>query len=387
IQRRLAGRLFVAHNARFDHGFLKNEFKRIEIDFRPTVLCTVKLSRKLYPGFPKHNLDSLIERHRLQVTERHRALGDARLLWQFWQIIHATLLPAQIDAAVHELTSRPALPSHLEPGIIERVPTTHGVYLFFDESALPLYVGKANNLRRRVLSHFSGDYSSSKELDISQKIRRIEWIETAGELGALLQEAALIKQLAPTHNSQLRRNDVVCAWRLVQRGDLWRLALVTTDDLFFGEEDDLFGPFSSSRKATDALKALADAHQLCHALLGLEKVRPGKACFASQVKQCSGVCVGREERSAHTERMRSALNQLRMQRWPYSGPIAIREGQALHVVGNWSYLGTANSPGEATEMIERGQPHFDRDVYKILRERLSDMSAQVWQPARDAHLA
>jgi DNA polymerase-3 subunit epsilon len=85
VLERLEGRLFIAHNARFDYGFLKNEFKRAGHDFRATVLCTVKLSRKLFPQHARHNLDSLIERHGLSVSSRHRALGDAQLIHQFWQ--------------------------------------------------------------------------------------------------------------------------------------------------------------------------------------------------------------------------------------------------------------------------------------------------------------
>ncbi|MEC5217134.1 DNA polymerase-3 subunit epsilon [Actimicrobium sp. GrIS 1.19] len=377
IHARLEGRIFLAHNARFDHGFLKNEFRRLGIDFRPTVLCTVKLSRKLYPGFAKHNLDTLAERHRLQVTERHRALGDAKLIWQFWQVIHATLPHEQIHAAVKELTTLPSLPSNLDAALIDDLPTTHGVYLFYDDSQLPLYVGKANNLRRRVLSHFSGDHTSSKELQLSQQIRRVEWIETAGELGALLKEAALIKQLMPTHNHQLRRNEETCAWRLVQHGEQWKLALVNTEDLFFGDEEHLFGPYASTRKATTALKAIADAHQLCHALLGLEKVRSGKACFASQVMQCPGACVGRETAQSHTARMFAALESERMQRWPYAGPVGIREGAALHIVNNWSYYGTAGDEAAAWELIEHGQARFDRDVYKILHKKLAAFGTQV----------
>ena len=377
IAQRLEGRIFLAHNARFDHGFLKNEFKRLGIEFRPTVLCTVKLSRKLYPGFAKHNLDTLAERHRLQVTERHRALGDAKLIWQFWQTIHATLPHEQIAAAIKELTAKPALPSHLDAALIDDLPTTHGVYLFYDEGELPLYVGKANNLRRRVLSHFSGDHGSSKELEMSQQIHRVTWVETAGELGALLQEAALIKQLQPTYNRQLRQSEEICAWRLVQRGEQWQLRLVQTDDLFFGDEDNLFGPFSSIRKATNALKAIADAHQLCHAVMGLEKVRTGKACFASQVAKCSGACVGRESTTSHTARMLTALEKLRMRRWPYAGPIGIREGDALHVVSNWNYLGTARDESAAWALIEHGQTGFDRDVYQILHRKIDGMLTRV----------
>lgn len=84
---RLQGRLFIAHNARFDYGFLKQEFARVGIVFEPSVLCTVKLSRALYPEHKRHGLDSLIERHGLVADARHRALADARMIHQFWQKI------------------------------------------------------------------------------------------------------------------------------------------------------------------------------------------------------------------------------------------------------------------------------------------------------------
>ena len=79
---RLQGALFIAHNARFDYGFLRNAFSQAGLPFKSDVLCTVKLSRALYPQERKHNLDTLIERHQLQPGGRHRALADADLLWQ-----------------------------------------------------------------------------------------------------------------------------------------------------------------------------------------------------------------------------------------------------------------------------------------------------------------
>lgn len=79
VLQRLQGRLFIAHNARFDYGFLKSEFSRAGHEFRSAVLCTVKSSRKLFPEHRKHNLDALIERHGLSANGRHRALADAKL--------------------------------------------------------------------------------------------------------------------------------------------------------------------------------------------------------------------------------------------------------------------------------------------------------------------
>jgi len=379
LHARLDGCLFIAHNARFDYGFLKNAFRRCGLEFKPQVLCTVKLSRKLFPGFGRHNLDSLIERHRLPVTQRHRALGDARLIWHFWQTLYRTLPPEHIAQAVQSLTARPSWPSHLDPACIDEMPDTYGVYLFYDDTTLPLYVGKANQLRRRVLSHFSGDHRSSKEMLLSQQVRRIEWIETVGEVGALLHEAVLVKRLQPAHNHQLRRSDEVCAWRLVQRDDTFRLALVQSDDLFFGAEDNLYGPFASHRKATDALRSLADAHQLCHALLGLEKVRAGKPCFGSQVKRCLGVCTGVEPATMHLERMAAALTSWRLPPWPYDGAIGLREGNGMHVLYNWGFIGSvvAGDMEGARALAATGPPAFDRDVFQILKSRLPALSNDI----------
>ena len=377
VATRLADRVFIAHNARFDYGFLKNEFRRIGRDFRPPVLCTVRLSRKLFPGFARHNLDTLAERHKLHVTERHRALGDAQLIWQFWQRIHEEHTVETVDEVVGKLISQPTIPARLDALQIEHMPGTHGVYLFYGENDLPLYIGKANNLRRRVLSHFSGDHMSSKEQQLSQQIERVAWIETSGELGALLQESALVKTLRPAYNKKLRDNEEVCSWRLTMRKGRLVPVLTTTDDLFFGIDPDMYGLYSSTRKANDAIRAIADANGLCHLLLGLEKSRGGKACFASQVGKCQGACAGKESIDAHNARVQAALESSRLQPWPFKGPVAIRENETFHVVDCWSYLGAART-GEETEMLlQKGRHPFDRDVYQIVRKWLKKPDVQV----------
>lgn len=197
---RLHGHVFVAHNARFDYAFLKNEFRRVGIDFRAHVLCTVKYSRKLFPQYPRHNLDSLIERHALSVKDRHRALADAQAIFEFWQKMAATFPAEYLSAVRKALLARPSLPPHIDADQVDLIPNQHGVYLFYGENDLPIYVGKANQLKQRVLSHFSSDHAEAKELSISQQIRRIEWQECAGEIDALITEAKLIKALQPTLN-------------------------------------------------------------------------------------------------------------------------------------------------------------------------------------------
>ena len=398
ILARLDGRLFVAHNARFDHGFLKNAFRRMERAFRPPVLCTVRLSRKLYPGYARHNLDALIERHRLVVERRHRALDDARLLWQLWQRLHDALPPGQVAAAVDQLTARPSLPRHLDPDVLDALPKTAGVYLFHgeptdDEKAevaggridepRPLYIGKARNLRQRVMAHWTGDHLSAREMEISQQMTRLEWIETGGgtqhDLGALLTEAVLIKRRMPAYNRALRKSDDVCAWRLViAKGPVrpsrprWKLAIAQPDDLFFAQDPDLYGPFASPRQAGVALRAIADAHGLCPVVLKLEKGLPGKPCFAHQVKRCRGACVGLETMDEHTARLKDALASLAVTPWPFDGAVAFREGSVLHVVNGWAYMGIATDV-EGARRLAASRQNFDHDVYRLLVQRVGEM--------------
>jgi DNA polymerase-3 subunit epsilon len=375
IGRRLAGRLFIAHNARFDYGFLTSEFKRIGIAFRAPVVCTVKLSRNLYPEHKRHNLDSLIERHGLVAGARHRALADAQLIHQFWQRIHVDRSSGEIAAALARQQARPSLPPHLDASLVDELPDGPGVYLFYGENNLPIYIGKAKDIRKRVLAHFSGDLRSAKEMALVQQVRRIDWIETAGEIGALLKESALVKELLPTQNRQLRRNDEVCTWTLVDEDDGWlRPQLATAHDLDFGPATASYGLFKNRREAGTVLRKLVESHHLCDMLTGLQPLVAGKPCFGHQIRRCKGACVGSEAPARHTMRLLSVLVGLKLMSWPFPGPAVIREGDEAHLIDAWRYLGTARSDEELGELLATGRPQFDRDTYRILTRHISHLT-------------
>ena len=104
LAERFDGRLFVAHNASFDYGFVREEFRRSGIRYESRVACTVKLSRRVNPGMPRHNLDVLIAHLGLQISRRHRALPDAQALWQFWCNLRARPNREDIDKALEKIT-------------------------------------------------------------------------------------------------------------------------------------------------------------------------------------------------------------------------------------------------------------------------------------------
>ncbi len=306
--------MFVAHNARFDYGFLKHAFARLERTFTARVLCTVRLSRRLFPDEPRHNLDSVIARHALR---RRRAPSRARRRARAVGV-RAGALPrpsARSDrrGGASACCGRRACRRSSPPDALDALPEAPGVYLFYGLNALPLYIGKSTNLRERVGAHFSSDYRSATDLRLSAEIRRIEFEETAGEIGALLREAALVKSMLPAHNHALRRKAESGVLELPDAPGPPRF--VPAASVEPGELAGRYGPFSSKRQAREALRTLAAEHALCWKALGLEK-RLGP-CFARQVKRCAGACVGAESAEAHHARLAAALAPLAIPRWPY----------------------------------------------------------------------
>jgi DNA polymerase-3 subunit epsilon len=198
----LEGAVFVAHNARFDYAFVRNEFKRLGVSFFAPTLCTVRLSRKLYPKHRKHSLESIIERHAIALEQRHRALDDARAVDAFLSLAREEKGAACFDAALSKLLKIPSLPAGVPDEMVRDLPDAPGVFLFYGTGNEVLYVGKSVNIRESVISHFAGDHGSSKEMALCRRVTSIEARRTAGELSALLLESQLVKELAPVYNKK-----------------------------------------------------------------------------------------------------------------------------------------------------------------------------------------
>ena len=376
---RLAGRIFVAHNARFDYGFIRAELARLERRFTAPVLCTVKLSRRLFPEQPRHNLDAVIARHGLECTARHRALGDARVLRDLLGVWRQEVAPATFAAAVEAILRETALPSQLPAGLADELPESAGVYRFYGEDGALLYVGKSNNIRSRVLQHFAAEHRSAGAQRLARQVQRVAWTETAGALGALLLEARAVKADRPLHNRRLRTATGVYTLRLEPGAPAPdRVAVVELDTLGHAARGELYGLYRESRAAARALEEIVRAHQLCARVLGLERgagAGPAGSCFAYQIKRCKGACVGAEPAPLHNARVRLALARLRLTPWPYRGRVLVAERdwrgqQDLHVLDDWRYLGTVRDAADA-DGLDADAVSFDPDVYRILKRFLA----------------
>lgn len=380
LMKMLDGAVFVAHNVRFDHGFVLNELARMDVALKVKTLCTVRLSRTLYPQHKGHGLDAIMQRHGLQTLSRHRAMGDVELV-RAWLEIAARELGAEAvgEAANRLLQGSACIPPLLETPVSD-IPDTPGVYLFYGEGALPLYIGKSVSLRTRVLAHFQSAAKVPREMRILQEIRRIEWRMTAGDLGALLLESRLVKKLQPVYNRQLRQQRLLVAWQLSLDPTSHPLVkLLHMDDVTPQDLGRMYGVYRSKRQATDALREIAATHGLCLRTLGLEA---GKgACFASQIGKCRGVCAGREDGTRHFLRLQIALAEHKIKAWPYAGRIAIREHHEgsertdIHVFDQWCHLATVNDEAELQE-IPGGSDSlaFDLDTYRLLLKHIKPAS-------------
>lgn len=378
ILSRLDGRLFIAHNARFDYGFIKAELRRLDVRWQARTLCTVKLSRRLYPVHARHSLDALIERHGLGCEARHRALGDARVLRDLLSVYAREVAPERLKAAADAVLADAQVPAQLPADLADELPEGPGVYRFFGEGDALLYVGKSKNVKSRVLAHFAAAARDARERRLAEQVRRVEWEEKAGELGALLAEARAVKSESPLYNRRLRSAREL--WTIDLRADGAGITPTITevDAVTLGAHAELHGLFKKPRDAKQALVEMARAQGLCLKVLGLETGEG--SCFAYQLGRCRGACVGAESRALHDMRLKLVLLPTRLRPWPYAGAIAVAERnwrgeEDLHVFDGWRYLGSVRDRAELGEVRDAGAA-FDVDVYRLLVKHLGSASRE-----------
>jgi hypothetical protein len=178
----------------------------------------------------------------------------------------------------------------------------------------PLYIGKSRAMRSRVLQHFIATASWTP------RVRRIEWQRTAGELGALLREAELVKALDPVCNRQLRRPGRLCGFAF----DGKRLRLADAEEIDADTLPFVYGVWRSRHAALQALHVAADEHRLCLQTLGFDVKKQGN-CLRYQLGRCAGVCAGKESIHVHHARVATALARLKNADWPHRGALGVIE--------------------------------------------------------------
>lgn len=368
--------IFVAHNARFDYAFVKSEFRRLNFSWNRRVLCTVKLAKALYPQYQRHGLDALIERHQIPVEDRHRAMGDVDAMLAFYLIAQVEHYGARFEDAIRRQLKLPSLPKGLSEADVKNIPQGPGVYRFYGENNALLYVGKSVNLYQRVMSHFSSDHLSTKEMTIAQSITHLDWTETAGDLGAQLLELKQIKTLNPIYNRRSRASKTLVSIKL-EKNEAGFLCASLERDIDLKNLNHYYGLYRSLQAGQKALSELATRNNVCRKLLGLEK--GSGPCFGHQTHTCHGACINQESAERYNLRMQIAFHTLQLKVWPYAGMIGIREDHPtrdwsqIHVIYNWRHIVTVDSEEALYDFFEQTSvqaARFDLDCYKLLSKAI-----------------
>jgi DNA polymerase-3 subunit epsilon len=366
----LEGATFIAHNVRFDYSFIKRQLEACGYPFKPKLLCTVRLSRALYPEAQGHSLEKIINRHGIKVNARHRAYDDAKAIMDFTELAFKEHGQEKFRAALAVQAKNQTIPPNLNQSAMDSVGNKPGVYIFEDEAGRPLYVGKSKQLRTRLMSHFNQDIKNSKEMKLSQSVHNIRTIETKSELEALLSESKLVKELLPIHNRQLRRHsELSIVLSSTDEAGYTTVKVESVRQLAPEMLESVYGVYTSKKKAKSALDTKQRTYGLCPKLLGIEKAK--NACFLYQLGKCRGACIGKEAPDSYNQRLEIAMQRSRIESWPYGGPILISESVSSKlVVDRWVITGRVNTKNK----VSRFKPMpalFDIDSYRILRSYLA----------------
>lgn len=203
----LSGRVFVAHNVNFDFSFIKYFLQLEGYDFNPPKLCTVRMSRKICPGFHSYSLGKLCAALDIPINNRHRAGGDAEATAILFSRLLQWDTKGYIAAMLKKGSGEQSLPPNLPRENFNGLPYVPGVYYFRNKAGKPIYVGKAANIHKRVSSHFTGSNPGRQRQQFLRDIYAITYEECGTELMALLLEAIEIKRLWPLHNRAMKRNE------------------------------------------------------------------------------------------------------------------------------------------------------------------------------------
>jgi DNA polymerase III subunit epsilon len=291
-----AGRIFVAHNAMFDYSFIKEEFKRLGYDFKRKTICTVKLGRKLLPGHRSYSLGNICADLGIQITDRHRAIGDALATTKLFEIMLKQNILLKSSLFAHQTYP---IPSEK----MASIPAKTGVYYFYDSNGTLIYIGKSKDIHNRVLTHFSNS-QTKKAIEMRDRITDVSWEETGSELVALILESSEIKKHKPQYNRSQRRSAFNYGLFSYEGSDGYIHLIINKIE----GEDIPLTTFHFLQEGIDFLHNLAEKFALCKKLCHLDG-SPGE-CFNAQLHHCQGACTGLEDTESYNLRVIKSVHNL-----------------------------------------------------------------------------
>lgn len=196
----LHDKIFVAHNVNFDYSLVKFQLAHEGFEIDCKKLCTVRLGRKILPGYPSYSLGNLCRHLSIEIEQRHRAGGDTKATVKLFEHIIKNDVDNYITSMLKGKSKDQHLPPHLPVEKVAKLPSLPGVYYFHNEKGKVIYVGKAKDLRKRVSSHFSNNKPGRQKQEFLRNIHNISFQVCGSELMAFILESVEIKRLWPIHN-------------------------------------------------------------------------------------------------------------------------------------------------------------------------------------------
>lgn len=288
------GCILVAHNAKFDYRILRTEFKRLGFVFERKSLCTIELSKHLIPGQPSYSLGKLSRALGIPVSDRHRASGDATATLKLFKML--LVKDSEKSIVKNSVRIEPKFqmePRHLD--ILDKIPSITGVYYIHKADGEIIYIGKSNNIKKRVNQHFTSTSPKAKKIQL--QVADVTYEPTGSELVALLKESEEIKKNKPIYNRALRRTTFTHAlYSFKDANNYLNLKIDVVD----GRKKPIT-TFSNRQSAKQFLLNAVEKYTLCQKLTGIYNTK--SSCFNHSIKACHGACINKEAPEDYNNRV------------------------------------------------------------------------------------
>ena len=306
--------ILVAHNAAFDYRILQTEFRRLGFPFERKSICTVALSQKLLPDEPAYSLGKLVRNLGIPFSDQHRAHGDAKVTLKLFEL----LLEKDIQKTIlrdHITTKNPNKVPSKYLTLIDKLPSEMGVYYLHNADDAIIYIGKSNNIKKRVLSHLTG--SQQKAISIQAELSHVTYALTGGELVTLLKEQNEIKNIAPKFNRAMRFRTFPMGVRIDPSATY---ALLVIEQV--KQDTEYLNVFKNQKAAKASLFRWADDYKICLNKTSLSK--SDTACFNYGIQKCDGACVSEESPEEYQEKIDRLSESLS---YPHNDFLIIEKGR------------------------------------------------------------
>jgi DNA polymerase-3 subunit epsilon len=296
------GTIFVAHNVNFDYNIIHAEFKSLGFDFKRKKLCTVRLTRKIIPGLPSYSLGNICTAEKIPINGRHRAKGDAEATAELFRRLLLRDDNFTINSFLNPKSRQATLPPLLDKIVVDKLPETFGVYYFKNLAKEVIYVGKANNIKQRVISHFYD--KKKKEQNMCLETADISFVKTGSELLALLLESSEIKHIYPKFNrAQRRAGEAIGLFSYEDQKGIIHLAYNRLK-----LAPNAIMKYYSVAECRTHLESLCAEFELCPKYCHLQT--NVSSCFHYQLKECKGICCDKESVEEYNKRVKAAINSV-----------------------------------------------------------------------------